>query len=263
MTMLMTTRIAGSVRPFRLPDASECRDAEREVAGHLRQTQELLRQKEVMLQEMQHRVGNSLQLIASILMLKARSVPSEETRLHLIDAHRRVMAVAAVQEHLHGARQGEQVEMGPYLSKLCESLAGSLIGDTRPITLRALVGRGVVPSATAVSIGLVVAELVINALKHAFPDDRDDCQVTVGFEVNGSDWKLVVSDNGVGKPIKPAVTAGGGLGSSLIKALAHQLNAKIDIVTSPRGRSVSVTHATFASRLVQPFYATQHIGAVA
>lgn len=106
MTMLMTTRIAGSPRPFKLPDTSECRDAERQDAGLLRQTQELLRQKEVMLQEMQHRVGNSLQLIASILMLKARSVPSEETRLHLIDAHRRVMAVAAVQEHLNGARQG-------------------------------------------------------------------------------------------------------------------------------------------------------------
>jgi anti-sigma regulatory factor (Ser/Thr protein kinase) len=104
-------------------------------------------------------------------------------------------------------------------------------------------------SATAVSIGLLVAELVINALKHAFPDGRDDCQVTVGFEVNGSDWKLVVSDNGIGKPIISAVAAGSGLGSSLIKALAHQLDAKIDIASSPRGRSVSVTHATFASRL--------------
>jgi chemotaxis protein methyltransferase CheR len=196
-------------------------------------------------------------------MLKARSVPSEETRLHLIDAHRRVMAVAAVQEHLHGARQGEQVEMGPYISKLCESLAGSLIGDTRPVTLRALVGGGGVPSATAVSIGLLIAELVINALKHAFPDDRDDGQVTVGFEVNGSDWELVVSDNGIGKPIKTTATAGGGLGSSLIKALAHQLDAKVDIVASPKGRSVAITHAPPASRLVQPLYAIQHIGAVA
>ena len=253
MTMLMTRRIAGSMRLRSLSNTTECRDAERDEAGLLRQTQELLRQKEVMLQEMQHRVGNSLQLIASILMLKARSVSSEETRLHLIDAHRRVMAVAAVQEHLHGARQGAQVEMDPYLSKLCESLAGSLIGDTRPITLHALVDGGGVPSATAVSIGLVVAELVINALKHAFPDDRSDCRVTVGFEVNGSDWKLIVSDNGIGKPIKPTATAGDGLGSSLIKALAYQLDAKIDIVSSPRGRSVAVTHATFASRLVQPF----------
>lgn len=261
MAMPMTTRIASSVWPVRLPDASEGRDAEREEAGLLRQTQELLRQKEVMLQEMQHRVGNSLQLIASILMLRARSVPSEETRSHLIDAHRRVMAVAAVQEHLYGARVGEQVEMGPYLSKLCESLAGSLIGDTRPITLRALVGGGV-PSATAVSVGLVAVELVINALKHAFPDDRSDCRVTVSFEVDGSQWKLVVSDNGIGKPINLTATADGGLGSSLIKALAHQLDAEIGIVSSPRGRSVTVTHTAFASRRVQPFDAAQHMGAL-
>jgi Signal transduction histidine kinase len=263
MSMLMAKRIVGSARPFRLANIFERREAEPAEADLLRQTEELLRQKEVLLQEMQHRVANSLHIIASILLLKARSVPSEETRVHLIDAHRRIMSVAAVQAHLHGARQGDHVEMGPYLSKLCDSLAGSLIGDTQPVTLHALVGSGAVLSATAVSIGLVVAELVINSLKHAFPGERDDCQVIVSFDVNGSDWKLVVSDNGIGKPIKPTATAGGGLGSSLIKALAHQLDAKIDIVSSPRGRSVAVTHATFASRLVQPFNAAQHMGALA
>ena len=263
MTMLMTKRIVGSARPFRLANIFERRESEHVEVDLLRQTEELLRQKEMLLQEMQHRVANSLQIIASILLLKAHSVPSEETRLHLIDAHRRVMAVAAVQAHLHGARQGDRVEMGPYLSKLCDSLAGSLIGDTQPITLHALVSGGAVLSATAVSIGLVVAELVINSLKHAFPGDRDDCQVIVSFDVNGSDWKLVVSDNGIGKPIETTATAGGGLGSSLIKALAHQLDAKVDIVSSPKGRSVAVTHATFPSQQAQAFNAAQHIGASA
>jgi two-component sensor histidine kinase len=263
MTTLMTKRIVGSARPFRSANIFERREAKRAESDLLRQTEELLQQKEVLLQEMQHRVANSLQIIASLLLLKSRSVPSEETRLHLIDAHRRVMSVAAVQAHLHGARQGDHVEMGPYLSKLCKSLAGSLIGDIRPIALNALVDGGTVLSATAVSIGLVVAELVINSLKHAFPGDRDDCQVIVSFEVNGSDWKLVVSDNGIGKPIETTAAAGGGLGSSLIKALAHQLDAKVDIVSSPKGRSVAVTHATFPSPLVQPVNAAQHIGTLA
>ena len=115
----------------------------------------------------------------------------------------------------------------------------------------------------AVSIGLVVAELVINSLKHAFPGDRDDCQVIVSFDVNGSDWKLVVSDNGIGKPIETTATVGGGLGSSLIKALAHQLDAKVDIVSSPKGRSVAITHVTFTSPLVQPVNAVRHLGALA
>ena len=85
MTMLMTKRIVGLVRPFRLANIFERGEAERAEAVLLRQTEELLRQKEVLLQEMQHRVANSLHIIAGILLLKARSVPSEETRLHLVD----------------------------------------------------------------------------------------------------------------------------------------------------------------------------------
>src|SRR6202049_3479027 len=82
----------------------------------------LLREKEVLLAEMEHRVGNSLQIIAAIILLKSRSVESEETRLHLQDAHNRVMSVAAVQQHLHVAGTAGPIEMAPYLEKLCESL---------------------------------------------------------------------------------------------------------------------------------------------
>jgi len=71
-----------------------------------REKDELLRQKDVLLEEMQHRVGNSLQIIASIILMKARTVQSEETRLHLQDAHSRVMSMAAVQQHLHASATG-------------------------------------------------------------------------------------------------------------------------------------------------------------
>src|ERR1700720_4211223 len=97
-----------------------------------REKEELLRQKDVLLRELEHRVANSLQIIASILMLKARTVTSEETRQHLRDAHQRVMALAAVQGHLHASERHDQIEIGPYLSRLCESLAASMIGDRRP-----------------------------------------------------------------------------------------------------------------------------------
>ena len=76
---------------------------------------ELLQAKEILLQEMQHRVANSLQIIASILLLKARTVQSEETRLHLQDAHQRVMSVATVQQQLHASGLNERIEIGPYL----------------------------------------------------------------------------------------------------------------------------------------------------
>ena len=95
------------------------------------QVQELLREKDMLLEEMQHRVANSLQIIASILLIKARTVQSEETRLQLEDAHQRVLSVAAVQQHLHVVGGGKPIEVGNYLTKLCETLAQSMIGDSR------------------------------------------------------------------------------------------------------------------------------------
>ena len=90
----------------------------------------------MLLQELQHRVANSLQIIASILLLKARTVQSAEIRLHLEDAHQRVMSVATVQQHLQASGLNERIEIGPYLSKLCDSLAKSMIGDRRPLSLK-------------------------------------------------------------------------------------------------------------------------------
>ena len=108
------------------------------------QVQELLREKDMLLQEMQHRVSNSLQIIASILLIKARTVQSEETRLQLEDAHQRVMSVAAVQQHLQVSGRGATIEIATYLTKLCETLAQSMIGDSRPITLKVEAGAGTV-----------------------------------------------------------------------------------------------------------------------
>ena len=90
---------------------------------------ELMWQKELLLAEMQHRVANSLTIIASILMLKAKTVQSEETRQHLQDAHKRVLSVAAVQDHLHVAGQIGFIEIGPYLVQALRGACG--FGDRR------------------------------------------------------------------------------------------------------------------------------------
>ena len=97
---------------------------------------------------------------------------SEETRLHLRDAHQRVMSVAAVQQQLLASSHGEPIEIGPYLSRLCEALAASMTDDSRPVSLKVQAEGGTASSAEAGSIGLIVTELVINAFKHAFVDDR-------------------------------------------------------------------------------------------
>ena len=157
-----------------IEDVTERRALEREK-------DELLRQKDLLLQEMNHRINNSLQIIASILLLKAHTVQSEETRRHLQDAHERVMAVAAVQEQLQPTPFGAQIEARSYLTRLCESLAASMIMDDQPVLIRVEAGEGSTTSEQAVSMGLIATELIINALKHAFPGGAKG-NIVVRFE---------------------------------------------------------------------------------
>lgn len=224
-----------------IEDITERRAVEREL-------QKLSEKKDMLLSEMSHRVANSLQIVASILMLKARSVDSKETRGHLEDAHRRVLSIAALQQHLKASGIGELVEVGTYLTTLCATLADSMIGESSRVTLKVVAGAESVPSEEAVSLGLIVTELVINAMKHAFPDVTQESRVLVTYEVNKDDWKLLVSDNGVGMPMKP-ISKPPGLGTALVKALAQQLEGEIDVSSSPRGTTVSISHATFQSKL--------------
>ena len=222
-----------------IEDVTDRRAAEREITN-------LLQQKETLLQEMQHRVANSLQIIASILSIKARAVQSEETRRHLEDAHQRVMSVAAVQQQLLASGRGAPIEIGPYLVRLCETLAASMTEDSHPISLQVQVDGGTASSAEAGSIGLIVTELVINAFKHAFIGERAAGQLVVAYETADTGWRLAVSDNGVGTPqahLGPARTTSG-LGTIIVEALARQLGARVATVTNSQGTTVSITHGS-------------------
>jgi two-component sensor histidine kinase len=212
-----------------------------------RDKDDLLRQKDVLHDELQHRVANSLQIIASIIMMKAKSVESEETRRHLHDAHTRVISVAAVQEHLHASAAAGSMEMQPYLTKLCEALAHSMIGEDQRVSLRVLGQGGRATCRDAESLGLIVTELVINALKHAFKAKVKDGQISVSYEVSGTDWKLSVIDNGVGKPDGVFAQPKSGLGTGIVRALAKQLDSQVVTQSGPEGTAISITHATFAS----------------
>jgi two-component sensor histidine kinase len=137
-------------------------------------------------------------------------------------ARGRVISVAAVQNHLHAAGQIGSIEMATYLSRLCEALAESMISENRPILLKVDVAGRHVHSKQAVSIGLLVTERVINALKHAFPVATKAGRVVVAYEEAGTNWKLSISDNGIGVPEANAGRLGhkrAGLGTSIVKAL--------------------------------------------
>jgi two-component system, sensor histidine kinase PdtaS len=206
---------------------------------------ELVRDKAFLLQEVQHRVANSLQIIASLLLQSARKVQSEETRSHLRDAHSRVMSIASVQQQLSASGIAD-VEFGAYLAQLCQSLGASMIQDHAKLRMKVVVDDSVVDANVSISLGLVVTELVINALKHAFPNDRGG-QIIVAYKSTGSVWRLSVGDDGVGMP-KHRSAAKPGLGTSIVEALAKQLGADVEVFDAKPGTRVSLVHREIAAR---------------
>lgn len=214
-----------------ITDITERRKTERDKEN-------LMLQKDTLLQEMRHRIANSLQLIASIILLKADSVKSKESRAHLEDAHDRIISIATVQRNLDPTSEGSLVPVLDYLRVLCDSLAKTMIGGRKPITLTVTGGGGTVTPDEAIALGLITTELVINTLKHAFPDGAG--QITVTYASKGKKWKLSVGDDGVGLTATDA--RGEGLGTGIIETLANQLDAEVSRVSTKRGTVVSVFH---------------------
>jgi chemotaxis protein methyltransferase CheR len=214
-----------------ITDITERRKTERDKEN-------LMLQKDTLLKEMRHRIANSLQLIASVILLKAGSVKSEESRAHLEDAHDRILSIATVQRNLDPTGEGSLVLVVDYLRTLCESIAKSMIGGRKPITLKVTGGDGSVTPDEAIGLGLITTELVMNSLKHAFSGGEG--QITVTYESKKPAWKLSIGDDGVG--LSATAARGEGLGTSIIESLANQLDADVSRVSTDRGTVVSISH---------------------
>jgi len=198
---------------------------------------DLLREKAILLQELQHRVANSLQIIASVLMQSARRVRSERARGQLRDARNRVMSIATLQRQLAASRLGD-VALADYFTDLCDSIGASMIGDDDRLSLEVAVDGSLAKAEVSVSLGLIVTELVINALKHAFPRHRKG-KICVDYRSDGPAWTLSVRDTGVGMPKDPGRP---GLGTGIVEALAGHLDASVEVAAANPGAMVSIVH---------------------
>ena len=199
---------------------------------------DLLREKAILLQELQHRVANSLQIIASVLMQSARRVRSERARGHIRDARNRVMSIATMQRQLAASRLGD-VALRAYFTDLCDSIGASMIDDRDRLSLEVAVDGSVAKAEVSVSLGLIVTELAINALKHAFPRRRPG-KILVDYRSAGPARTLSVRDTGIGMPKDPGRP---GLGTGIVEALARQLGASVEVAAASPGTMVSIVHA--------------------
>ncbi len=179
------------------------------------------RAKDLLLRELGHRTQNNLAMVISVLSLQARSKTTPETRVALEKAMTRVQAIASAHEHFQPAKQNGRVEMRSYLEGLCRHLGDSL-RDVRPIAVKVEADDVHLRTEQAVPLGLIANELVTNAFKHAFPNDRSGAVRVVLRKT--SSLALMVEDNGVGCPSDKQER----IGSRLIRLLAEQLEATLD-----------------------------------
>lgn len=222
-----------------IADVTAFRDAEAALRSASHANEALVRDKQVLLQELNHRVANSLQIIASILMQRVRTVQSEETRNHLRDAHHRVMSIATMQRLLASTATGK-VGLRQYLDDLCSSISASMIANPETLQLEVVVDDSTMNPDQSVSLGLIVTELAINALKHAFPSPDRVGKIDITFASSADGWALIVADNGVGLPADHA-TAKPGLGTGIVNALAQQLAATVVVTDAKPGTCVTVS----------------------
>jgi two-component sensor histidine kinase len=219
---LLQVAIDGALRQAQIQKARD--DAEAEVHASRDRYAALAAEREVLLREVNHRVGNSLQIIASLLHLQANSSTQDDVKVALTNAMGRVAAVAQVHRRLYTSHDLKSVLLNQYLDALLEDLRRSAEGNRMSrLTLKAEPVE--IDPDRAVAIGIIVNELVMNAVKYAYPDGAGP--IHVDLRAQGDNIELSIADNGVGLNVKidPRST---GMGQRIVTAMAAKLEASVE-----------------------------------
>jgi two-component sensor histidine kinase len=219
---LLQVAVDGALRQARIQKARD--DAEAEVHASRDRYAALAAEREVLLREVNHRVGNSLQIIASLLHLQANSSTQEDVKAALTNAMGRVAAVAQVHRRLYTSHDLKSVLLNQYLDALLEDLRRSAEGNKMSrLTLKAEPIE--IDPDRAVAIGIIVNELVMNAVKYAYPDGAGP--IHVELRAQGDELLLSIADEGVGLNVKtdPRST---GMGQRIVTAMASKLDASVE-----------------------------------
>lgn len=188
-----------------------------------------LDQKELLLKEVHHRVKNNLQVIAGMFYLQAQYIDDPDVLSILTDSQNRIESMALIHEKLYQSKNFAKVDLSTYIEDLSNHLFASYNLNPRNISLRQNVKDANLPLDAAIPCGLLVNELVSNALKHAFPDNRKG-EILIQLLKNDRDeLELVVRDNGIGLPQEFNIESHNSLGLRLVKNLARQLKGKLEI----------------------------------
>ena len=243
---LLQVAIDGALRQALLQKARDA--AEAEVHASRDRFAALAAERELLLREVNHRVGNSLQIIASLLHLQANSSTQEDVKAALTNAMGRVAAVAQVHRRLYTSHDLKSVMLNQYLDALLEDLRRSAEGNKMSrLTLQAAAVE--IDPDRAVAIGIIVNELVMNAVKYAYPDGAGPIHVELTAE--NDELMLSIADEGVGFNGKsdPRST---GMGQRIVSAMAAKLCASVERDEAHAGTRIVLRFGRLATPTAKP-----------
>ena len=249
---LLHVAVDGAIKQALIRKARD--DAEAEVHASRDRFAALAAEREMLLREVNHRVGNSLQIIASLLHLQANSASQDDVKAALTNAMGRVAAVAQVHRRLYTSHDLNSVLLNQYLEALLEDLRRSAEGNRMSrLTLKAQPIE--IDPDRAVAIGIVVNELVMNAVKYAYPNGAGP--IHVDLTAVGEDVRLAITDDGVGLSVKTD-PRGTGMGQRIVTAMSHKLDATVERDPGHSGTRIVLKFRCAKPDLPQPEAAPAH-----
>lgn len=192
-----------------------------------KEQQKALREKEVMMAEIHHRVKNNLAIIQAFLLLQTENASSSEAKQILRDSTSRIYSIALAHEQLYSSQDLSCIQLHEYLPKLIDTVKRSTLPANKSIDINVNVDNLELDIKRAIPIGLMVNELVTNSLKHAFEDQKSGL-VDISVQKNGQ-VEISVKDNGVGFSNTTSNNGNTSLGLKIIKTLSQQLNAEVEV----------------------------------
>ncbi len=193
-----------------------------------------LREKEVLLREIHHRVKNNMQVISSLLSLQSKDIEEENILKIFKESQRRIRTMAMVHEKLYGSEDLSKVDFSKYISSLVQYLFHSFGIDSEKISIKQDVKKIFLDINTAIPVGLLTNELISNSLKHAFPEGgKGEVEVSMERRDDGK-IRLMVSDNGVGIEDELDLNKIGSFGLQLVKMLTEQLHGDIKVESNEK-----------------------------
>ncbi|HYW22376.1 MAG TPA: PAS domain-containing protein [Nodularia sp. (in: cyanobacteria)] len=199
-----------------------------------------LKEKEVLLQEIHHRVKNNLGIVSGLLQMQCRRTEDAQAIAILRDSHNRIASIALVHEKLYGSEKLGDIDFAQYIPDLITHLFDSYNVSSNRIQLNIQVNHASLDIETAIPCGLIINELVSNALKYAFPEHRSGEIQIKFYQESGQNLILILRDNGVGLPTDFDSKKSKTLGLTLVNGLVKQIRGKLDI-NSVQGTDFKIT----------------------